>query len=111
RDYGARVLVDDAHSLGVLGETGGGTAQHFGLEGEVDLVMGTFSKSFASIGGVAAGPEAVIHYLKHHARPLIFSASMPPAAVATVLACIDVLEREPHRRVDLWEKAGYLRSG
>jgi 8-amino-7-oxononanoate synthase len=111
RDYGARVLVDDAHALGVLGSAGGGTSQHFGLEGEVDLVMGTFSKSFASIGGVAAGPEPVIHYLKHHARPLIFSASMPPAAVATVLACMDVLEREPHRRVDLWEKANYLRSG
>src|SRR5690606_27438283 len=103
--------VDDAHALGVLGERGGGTAQHFGLEGEVDLVMGTFSKSFASIGGVAAGPEPVIHYLKHHARPLIFSASMPPAAVATVLACLDVLEREPERRVNLWKNADYLRAG
>jgi 8-amino-7-oxononanoate synthase len=111
REFGARVLVDDAHALGVLGPAGGGTAQHFGIDGEVDLVMGTFSKSFASIGGVAAGPEPVIHYLKHHARPLIFSASMPPSAVATVLACIDVLEREPQRRVDLWANAGYLRSG
>jgi 8-amino-7-oxononanoate synthase len=110
-EFGARLLVDDAHALGVLGESGGGTAQHFHLEGEVDLVMGTFSKSFASIGGVAAGPEPVIHFLKHHARPLIFSASMPPAAVATVLACIEVLEREPERRVALWANANYLRSG
>jgi 8-amino-7-oxononanoate synthase len=111
REYGARVLVDDAHALGVLGEFGGGTSQHFRMEGEVDLVMGTFSKSFASIGGVAAGPEQAIHYLKHHARALIFSASMPPSAVATVLACIDVLEREPERRLALWANADYLRSG
>lgn len=111
QEFGARVLVDDAHALGVLGETGGGTAQHFGIEGEVDLVMGTFSKSFASIGGVAAGPEPVIHYLKHHARSLIFSASMPPSAVATVLACLDVLEQEPERRQRLWSNARYLRDG
>jgi 8-amino-7-oxononanoate synthase len=111
KEFGARLLVDDAHALGVLGEDGGGTAQHFGLEGEVDLVMGTFSKSFASIGGVAAGPEPVIHYLKHHARPLIFSASMPPTAVATVLACIEILEREPERRIELWANADYLRTG
>jgi 8-amino-7-oxononanoate synthase len=111
REYGARVMVDDAHAIGVLGEKGGGTAQHFQMEGEVDLVMATFSKSFASIGGVAAGPEDVIHYLKHHARALIFSASMPPSAVATVLACLDVMEREPERRVQLWENAAYLRTG
>jgi 8-amino-7-oxononanoate synthase len=111
REYGARVMVDDAHSIGVLGEHGGGTAQHFGIEDEVDLVMATFSKSFASIGGAAAGSEAVIHYLKHHARTLIFSASMPPSAVATVLACLDVIEREPERRTQLWENADYLRNG
>ncbi len=111
REFGARLLVDDAHALGVLGERGGGTPQHFGLEKEVDLVMGTFSKSFASIGGVAAGPEPVIHFLKHHSRALIFSASMPPSAVATVLACLDVLEREPERRENLWANASYLRSG
>ena len=110
-EYGARVMVDDAHGIGVLGDQGGGTAQHFGLEGEVDLVMATFSKSFASIGGAAAGDEDVIHYLKHHARPLIFSASMPPSAVATVLACLDVMEREPERRDRLGENADYLRSG
>jgi 7-keto-8-aminopelargonate synthetase-like enzyme len=111
REYGARVMVDDAHGIGVIGENGGGTAQHFGMEGQVDLVMATFSKSFASIGGAAAGAEDVIHYLKHNARPLIFSASMPPSAVATVLACLDVIEREPERRTRLWENADYLRSG
>jgi 8-amino-7-oxononanoate synthase len=110
-EYGARVMVDDAHSVGVLGERGGGTAQHFGLEGRVDLVMATFSKSFASIGGALAGPEYVIHYLKHNARSLIFSASMPPSAVATVLACLDVVRSEPWRRERLWENAEYLRGG
>jgi 8-amino-7-oxononanoate synthase len=111
REYGARLMIDDAHGIGVLGENGGGTAQHFGMEGQVDLVMATFSKSFASIGGAAAAAEDVIHYLKHHARALIFSASMPPSAVATVLACLDVIEREPERRTRLWENAEYLRSG
>jgi 8-amino-7-oxononanoate synthase len=111
REYGARLMIDDAHGIGVLGEHGGGTAQHFGMEGQVDLVMATFSKSFASIGGAAAGAEDVIHYLKHHARALIFSASMPPSAVATVLACLDVIEREPERRTRLWENAEYLRGG
>jgi len=110
-EYGARLLVDDAHAVGVIGERGGGTAQHFGLEERVDLSMATFSKSFASIGGALGGPAEVIHYLKHHARSLIFSASMPPSAVATVLACLDVMEREPERRVRLWENADYLRSG
>ncbi len=111
REFGARILVDDAHSIGVLGHAGGGTAQHFDMEGEVDLVMATFSKSFASIGGAVAGPEHVIHYLKHHARTLIFSASMPPSAIATVLACLDVMEREPERKTRLWENAAYLREG
>ncbi|MBV9775186.1 MAG: aminotransferase class I/II-fold pyridoxal phosphate-dependent enzyme [Gemmatimonadetes bacterium] len=110
-EFGARILVDDAHSVGVLGAQGGGTAQHFGVEDRVDLTMATFSKSFASIGGAIAGPEEVIHYLKHHARTLIFSASMPPSAVATVLACLDVMEREPERRTHLWDNAAYLRNG
>lgn len=110
-EFGARLMVDDAHSVGVLGRHGGGTAQHFDLEGRPDLVMATFSKSFASIGGALAGPEYVIHYLKHHARPLIFSASMPPSAVATVLACLEVMEQEPARREALWENADYLRNG
>jgi 8-amino-7-oxononanoate synthase len=110
-EHGARLLVDDAHSVGVLGAGGGGTGEHFGMQERVDLTMITFSKSFASIGGAVAGPEEVIHYLKHHSRPLIFSASMPPAAVATVLACLDVMAREPERRERLWANAHYLRAG
>jgi 7-keto-8-aminopelargonate synthetase-like enzyme len=110
-EFGARVLVDDAHSVGVLGEHGGGTAEHYGVQSRVDLTMATFSKSFASIGGAVSGPEEVIHYLKHHARPLIFSASMPPSAVATVLACLDIMEQEPERRRTLWTNAAYLRDG
>jgi 8-amino-7-oxononanoate synthase len=110
-EFGARVLVDDAHSVGVLGENGGGTAEHFGVQERVDLTMATFSKSFASIGGAVSGPEEVIHFLKHHARSLIFSASMPPSAVATVLACLDIMEREPERRRTLWANADYLRDG
>ncbi len=110
-EFGARVLVDDAHSVGVLGEHGGGTGEHFGVQDRVDLTMATFSKSFASIGGAVAGPEQVIHYLKHHSRSLIFSASMPPSAVATVLACLDVMEAEPERRRTLWKNADYLRGG
>ena len=110
-EYGARLLIDDAHSVGVLGPNGGGTGEHYGMQDRVDLTMITFSKSFASIGGAVAGPEDVIHYLKHHSRPLIFSASMPGSAVATVLACLDIMEREPERRRRLWENASYLRGG
>jgi len=110
-EFGARVLVDDAHSVGVLGENGGGTAEHFAVQERVDLTMATFSKSFASIGGAVSGPEEVIHFLKHHARSLIFSASMPPSAVATVLACLDIMQREPERRRTLWANADYLRDG
>ena len=109
--HGAKVLVDDAHAIGVLGRRGAGTAEHFGLEDEVDLIVTTFSKSLASIGGVVAGPEPVIHYLKHHARPLIFSASMPPAAVATVLAALDVLRREPERIEALWRNTRRMFTG
>jgi 8-amino-7-oxononanoate synthase len=109
--YGAEVLVDDAHSFGVLGEFGGGTAQHFHLEDRVSLVMATFSKSLASIGGVIAGPEDVIHYLKHHARSLIFSASNPPASVAASLAALDIIESEPERRQQLWHNTDRMREG
>jgi 8-amino-7-oxononanoate synthase len=109
--YGAEVMVDDAHSIGVLGPRGGGTAQHFGLEDETSLITATFSKSLASIGGVVAGPESVIHYLKHHARPLIFSASMPPASVATVLAALDIIEEEPERRETLWRHTKRMQDG
>jgi 8-amino-7-oxononanoate synthase len=103
KNHNARILVDDAHSIGVLGEHGRGTAEHFGLEEEVDLVMGTFSKSFASLGGFIAGSERVINYIKHHSRALIFSASPPPSAVATCLAALDIIESEPERRERLWE--------
>jgi len=96
RTYGARLMVDDAHSLGVLGG-GRGTGVHFNCQDKVDLVMGTFSKSFASIGGVIAGRKDVIHWIQHFARPFMFSASLPPANVATVLACLDVIEKEPER--------------
>jgi 7-keto-8-aminopelargonate synthetase-like enzyme len=109
--YGAEIMVDDAHALGVLGEHGGGTAQHFHLEDKVQLIMGTFSKSLASIGGVIAAPEPVIHYLKHHARALIFSASMPPSAVASVLAALEVIEEEPERREALWRNTRRMQEG
>jgi 8-amino-7-oxononanoate synthase len=109
--YGAEIMVDDAHAIGVLGPQGGGTAQHFGIEDRVALIMATFSKSLASIGGVIAGPETVIHYLKHHARPLIFSASMPPASVATVLAALEVLQEEPERRKHLWQNTHRMQEG
>lgn len=95
--YGARLMVDDAHSIGVLGE-GRGTAAHFGLNDQVDLIMGTFSKSFASLGGFLVGDEPVIHYIRHHARSLIFSASIPPANAAAALAALEIMESEPERR-------------
>ncbi len=101
--YKARLMVDDAHSIGVLGENGRGTAEHFHLEDKVDLVMGTFSKSLASLGGFIVGDEEIIHYLKHHSRALIFSASPPPAAVAAVRAALQILKSEPERRIRLWE--------
>jgi 8-amino-7-oxononanoate synthase len=103
KKHNARILVDDAHSIGVLGQNGRGTAEHFGVEDEVDMVMGTFSKSFASLGGFIAGTERVINYIKHFSRPLIFSASPPPAAVAACLAALDIIQSEPERRDRLWE--------
>ncbi len=109
--YGARLMVDDAHALGVLGEHGRGTAEHFGVEDKVDLIMGTFSKSFASLGGVIAGDAYVIEYIQHHARSMIFSASMPPAAVAAVLAALDVIETEPERRKQLWKNTRKMLKG
>jgi 8-amino-7-oxononanoate synthase len=95
KQYGARFFLDDAHGLGVMGPGGRGTCWHFNAIDDVDLVMGTFSKSFASLGGVIAGGKDVIDYIQHHARPFIFSASMPPANAAAVLACLDVIEENP----------------
>ncbi len=100
--YGARVMLDDAHGIGVLGGGGRGAAEHFGVLDQIELVMGTFSKSFASLGGFIAGPADVIDFIRHTSRALIFSASMPPAAVAAVLAALDVIEAEPERRERLW---------
>jgi len=109
KKYGARIMVDDAHSIGVLGN-GRGTAAHFGLEDQVDVVMGTFSKSFASVGGFISGSKDVLHYVQHHARALIFSASLPPANAATVLACLDILESDTSIVNQLWENAEYMRT-
>ncbi|MFQ5679139.1 MAG: aminotransferase class I/II-fold pyridoxal phosphate-dependent enzyme [Gemmatimonadota bacterium] len=103
REFGAGLLVDDAHAVGVLGPTGAGTAEKFGLTDDVDLILGTFSKSFASIGGFVAASADVIEYLRNHARALIFSASMPPAAVATVLKALEIIREEPWRRDRLWQ--------
>lgn len=111
KKYGARVMVDDAHGIGVLGKTGRGTAEHFGLENEVDLIMGTYSKSLASIGGFIAASEEIIHYIKHFARALIFSASPPPASVASVSAAIDIIEKEPERRERLWHNTNKMLNG
>ncbi|MCK7518575.1 MAG: aminotransferase class I/II-fold pyridoxal phosphate-dependent enzyme [Ignavibacteriales bacterium] len=96
KKYGARLMSDDAHAIGVLGG-GRGTGWHFGLQKDVDLVMGTFSKSLASVGGFIAGPKEAVHFIQMFARPFMFSASLPPSNVATVLACLDVLEAEPER--------------
>jgi len=100
--YNCDVMVDDAHSIGVLGKGGRGTAEHFDLEDEIDLIMGTFSKSLASIGGFVAGNRSVIDFLKHQSRALIFSASPPPASVASALAALKIIQREPERRERLW---------
>ena len=111
RAHGAQLMVDDAHGIGVLGPGGAGTAAHFGLTAEVDLIMGTFSKSLAAIGGFIAGGERVINYLMHTARPFLFSASAAPASVAAVLAALEVMEREPERFDRLWDNARFLKQG
>jgi 7-keto-8-aminopelargonate synthetase-like enzyme len=111
RKYGAALAVDDAHSLGVLGPNGDGTAAHFGMVDEVDIIGGTFSKSLASIGGFVAASENIIHYLRHNSRPLIFTAALPPANTAGVLAALEVLQREPERRMQLWANTRRLHEG
>ncbi len=111
KKYQADIFLDDAHSIGVLGPKGDGTANHFRLNSQVEMVMGTFSKSLASIGGFVAASDDVIHYLKHNSRALIFSASPPPASVAAVLAALKIILREPGRRELLWRNADYLRNG
>ncbi len=108
KKYGARLMVDDAHAIGILGG-GRGTAAHFGLTDQVDLIMSTFSKSFASLGGFVAGDEPIIHYVKHHARSLMFSASIPPANAAAALAALHIMQEEPERVARLNEIAAYMR--
>jgi 8-amino-7-oxononanoate synthase len=109
--YGARLILDDAHGVGVLGANGRGTAEHFGLLDEVDLLIGTFSKSLASTGGFVAGDAQVLYYIKHHARSMVFSASIPPASAAAALAALDVIEAEPERRDGLWRVVAAWKSG
>lgn len=108
--YDAEIMLDDAHSLGVLGHQGRGTADHFGLTDKVDLIMGTFSKSFGSLGGFIASDADTINYLKHNARSLIFSASMPPSNVAAVSRAIDIMLDEPKRIQHLWDVSNYARK-
>jgi 8-amino-7-oxononanoate synthase len=110
KKYGARIMVDDAHGIGVTGN-GRGTSAHFGLTDEVDLIMGTFSKSFASIGGFIAGSADVIHYIQHHARSLIFSAALTPPNAAAALKALDIMETEPEHVENLWDNAEYMRAG
>ncbi|MDZ4769952.1 MAG: aminotransferase class I/II-fold pyridoxal phosphate-dependent enzyme [Chloroflexota bacterium] len=108
--YGARIMVDDAHGIGVTGG-GRGTAWQFGLTNEVDLIMGTFSKSFASIGGFIAGSAEVVHYIQHHARSLIFSAALPAPQAAAALKALDIMETEPQHVAKMWDNAEYMRAG
>ncbi|NLB79267.1 MAG: pyridoxal phosphate-dependent aminotransferase family protein [Clostridiaceae bacterium] len=110
KKYGARVMVDDAHGLGVLGENGRGTAEHFGLEDDVDILMGTFSKSLASLGGYMAASADVISYVKHSSRPFIFSASIPPSNAAAALCALNILKKEPERVRNLNDIADYMRG-
>jgi 8-amino-7-oxononanoate synthase len=111
KKYNATIMVDDAHSLGVIGVNGAGTASHFGLTDQVDLIMGTFSKSFASLGGFIAADKHTINFIKHNSRSLIFSASMTPASAATVLAALDIMESEPERIKHLWDMTNYALQG
>jgi 8-amino-7-oxononanoate synthase len=111
RAYQAAVMVDDAHAIGVLGEHGAGTARHFGLTDDVHLIMGTFSKSLASLGGFIAADAATIDYLKHHSRTLIFSASMSPANAAAVKAAVEIMVSEPERIQNLWRNTERMKRG
>ena len=108
--YHARVMVDDAHSIGVLGPIGNGTAAHFGATDEVDLIMGTFSKSFGSLGGFIAGDETIVDYLKHHTRTMIFTAALPPTNVASTIAALEIMEDEPDRRERVLKNSEHMRD-
>ncbi len=109
KKHGARVMVDDAHATGVLGKRGRGTCEHFGLDHkDVDLIVGTCSKSFASVGGFVVGDEQIIHYIQHVSRSMIFSAALPPSSVAAISKAIEIIEREPQRIKRLWDNSAYL---
>jgi 8-amino-7-oxononanoate synthase len=107
--FGARLMVDDAHGLGVFGENGRGTPEHFGIEEDVDLIMGTFSKSLAAVGGFIAGDDEVINYIRHEARSEIFSAAPPPSSIAAARKALEIVEREPERRKQLWENTNTMK--
>jgi 8-amino-7-oxononanoate synthase len=109
--YGAEVMVDDAHAIGVIGKDGSGTASYFNLTEKTDIIMGTFSKSLASVGGFIAGDELLMHYLKHFSRTLIFSASLPPASAASVSAALDIIKTEPERIEKLWHNTHKMQQG
>ncbi len=109
--YGARIYIDDAHGLGVIGERGRGTAEHFGLHDKVDVIMGTFSKSFAGLGGFVCGEERVISFIKHHSRQLIFAAAMTPAATAAVLTTLEMIQTEPEHLANLRKVSARVRKG
>ncbi|MGH2457267.1 MAG: aminotransferase class I/II-fold pyridoxal phosphate-dependent enzyme [Chloroflexota bacterium] len=111
KQYGARLMIDEAHSVGVFGEGGRGVAEQFGLLDEVDVFTATFSKAFASIGGFVAANTDVIYYIRHMARALLFSAALPPASAAAALAALEIIEQEPERRERLWENTHYLQRG
>jgi 8-amino-7-oxononanoate synthase len=111
RKHGAALAIDDAHAIGVIGPNGNGTAAHFDVTDDVEIITGTFSKSLASIGGFVAADESTIHYLRHHSRPLIFSASLPPASTAGTLAALELMQSEPERRHQLWDNTHRLHEG
>ena len=111
KKHGARIMVDDAHGVGVLGDGGRGTAEHFHMENDVDIIMGTYSKSLAAIGGFIASSREVVNYIKHFARSLMFSAALPPALVAAASAALDVIRDEPERREKLWHNTHRMLKG
>jgi len=111
RKYGARVLVDDAHATGVMGPNGRGTPEHYGVEDEIDLIIGTFSKAFASVGGFLAGPVDVVDWVKYMARPFMFTAALPPAQVASTQKSLEILATEPEHRERLWKRVAMFREG